>query len=274
MTNEVQWLIMKKEQKIIYYQDELNDEFAGDHIKAKRIDGAYRYLREDWLGKFSHMFWYRIVAIPMAKLYMKIHFHHKIVGAEVLQQAADTGYFMYGNHTHFLADALIPTMVSLPKETYVIVHPNNVSMPVLGRITPSLGALPLPDDREAAKHFVEAVSTCIDRKKCVMIYPEAHIWPFYTDIRPFKDTSFRYPVQKKVPVFCLTNTYQKGSSDKTPQIVTYIDGPFYPDASLPAKQQKKILRDQVYTAMKRRVKNNTMTMIRYEKADKVSGEEQ
>lgn len=265
---------MIREQKIIYYQDELNDEFAGDHIQAKRIDGNYRYLRENWLGKFSHLFWYRIVAIPLAKLYMKVHFQHKIVGVEVLKQAADTGYFLYGNHTHFMADALIPTMVSLPKEAYVIVHPNNVSMPVLGHITPSLGALPLPDDMEAAKNFVEAVSTCIDRKKCVMIYPEAHIWPFYTDIRPFTDASFRYPVQKKVPVFCLTNTYQKGHSIKTPQIVTYIDGPFYPDETLPAKQRKKQLRDQVYHAMKERAKNNNMTMIRYEKVEKVPEERQ
>lgn len=265
---------MKRKQKIIYYQDELNDEFAGDHIQAKTIDGSYRYLREDFAGRLSHVFWYKMVAIPLARLYMKLHFHHKIIGKEALEKVEDTGYFMYGNHTHFLADALIPTMVNRPRDVYVIVHPNNVSMPFLGRITPSLGALPLPDDKEAAKHFVEAVSTSVDRKDCVMIYPEAHIWPFYTDIRPFKDTSFRYPVQKKVPVFSLTNTYQREGSRKTPQIVTYIDGPFYPDRSLPVKQQKKILRDKVYQTMKERAKNNTMTVIRYEKRDTRSGEKQ
>lgn len=71
-----------------------------------------------------------------------------------------------------------------------------------------------------------------------MIYPEAHIWPFYTGIRPFPDTSFRYPVQQKLPVFCLTNTYQRRGKSHIPQIVTYLDGPFYPDAELPAKLQK------------------------------------
>lgn len=29
---------MKLKQRTIYYQDELHDEFAGDHIKAKHID--------------------------------------------------------------------------------------------------------------------------------------------------------------------------------------------------------------------------------------------
>lgn len=256
---------MKTEQEVIYYHDELNDEFAGDHIQAKRIDGSYRYIRNDLWGRFSHFFWYRIVAIPLARFYMKVHFHHRIVNKEILNKVQGTGYYMYGNHTHFLADALIPTLVNRPVDVSVIVHPNNVSMPVLGRITPSLGAIPLPDDREAMKHFMDALSYHIDKGECVHIYPEAHIWPYYTDIRPFKDTSFRYPVQQKVPVFCLTNTYQKRKYKKTPQIVTYLDGPFYPDPSLPAAQQKKMLRDMVYQTMKERAKNNNVALIRYEK---------
>ena len=247
----------------IYYQDELNDEFAGDHIQAKTIDGSYRYIRDGFLGKLAHVFWYRIIAIPLAKCYMKLHFHHRIEGREALKKAGKSGYYMYGNHTHPLCDALIPSMVSMPVDVSVIVHPNNVSMPVLGRITPYLGALPLPDDMDATKNFVRAVEQRIKENKCVMIYPEAHIWPYYTDIRPFKDTSFRYPVQAKVPVFCLTNTYQRRGKSKTPQIVTYIDGPFYPDEALSAKAQKEMLRNAVYETMKARAKNNTMELVHY-----------
>ena len=254
---------MSKQKKVIYYHDELNDEFAGDDIKAKKIDGSYRYLRENVWGRFLHVFWYRIVALPLAKLYMKLYFSHKIVNVDVLKKAGTSGYYLYGNHTHFLADALVPTLVNMPRETAVIVHPNNVSMPVLGRITPYLGALPLPDDREAMKHFLEAISRHTGRGECVMIYPEAHIWPFYTKIRPFKDTSFRYPVQQKLPVFSLTNTYQTKGKKKRPQMVTYIDGPFYPDQSLPVKEQKKLLRDQVYHTMVERAENSNMEMIQY-----------
>lgn len=240
---------MKLKQRTIYYQDELHDEFAGDHIKAKHIGQDYRYIRVRPLERMLHGFWYGIVAIPLARLYMKLHFSHKIINKEVLKQAGNSGFYLYGNHTHFLADALIPTLVNYPRETAVIVHPNNVSMPVLGRITPYLGALPLPDDRGAMKHFLEALTWHTDCGDCIMIYPEAHIWPFYTGIRPFPDTSFRYPVQQKLPVFCLTNTYQRRGKSHIPQIVTYLDGPFYPDAELPAKLQKTQLRDQVYEAM-------------------------
>lgn len=256
---------MSKEQKIIYYDDELNDEFAQDNIVAKKIDGNYRYIRDDFLGKIGHVFWYRIIAIPMAWIYMKMHFHHKIINKKILKKYKNKGYFMYGNHTHFMADALNPTMVNMPKTVSVIVHPNNVSMPFLGKITPSLGALPLPDDTNAAKNFVKAIESCIEKKHCVMIYPEAHIWPYYTKIRPFKDTSFRYPVQYDVPTFCMTNTYQKRKWGKHPKIVTYIDGPFFSDKALKARQQKTTLRDQVYEKMCERAQYNNVCLVKYVK---------
>ena len=42
---------MKKKEKVIYYKDELNDEFAGDSIVAKKIDANYVYLREQLFWK-------------------------------------------------------------------------------------------------------------------------------------------------------------------------------------------------------------------------------
>lgn len=253
---------MREEPKIIYYRDELEDEFSGDNITPRVIDKNYRYER----SALSRLFWYRIVALPLAFLYMKLYFHHKIVNKKALRRAKGQPYFMYGNHTHFLADALVPTLANLPKAVSVIVNANNVSIPYLGRITPSLGALPLPDDGGAAKNFMGALKRRVERRECIMIYPEAHIWPYYTDIRPFRELSFRYPVSFHTPVFCLTNTYQKRKFSGKPKMVTYIDGPFYPDGKLPAKEQKKQLRDMVYEKMKERAKNNEVICIRYEKA--------
>ena len=254
------------EKQIIYYKDELNDEFSTAVIVPKRIEGDYVYIHKGVWKKFTHFFWYRVIANPLAYAYLKLYFGHRIVNKKILKEAKGTGYFQYGNHTHFMADALIPTMVSNPRDTYVIVHPNNVSMPYLGRITPSLGALPLPDDAEAAKNFVNAIETRIKDGQVVSVYPEAHIWPYYTKIRPFKDTSFRYPIKCKVPVYCFTNTYQKRRWRKTPRIVTYVDAPFYPDENLKGKKQREDLRNRVYETMVKRSENNSFEMIKYVKA--------
>ncbi|MDD6290727.1 MAG: hypothetical protein PUA77_02895, partial [Lachnospiraceae bacterium] len=75
------------------------------------------------------------------------------------------------------------------------------------------------------------------------------------------------------PVFCFTNTYQKRRFGKKPRIVTYVDGPFYADKGLSGKEQKEKLRNQVYEAMCRRSKENTVEMIHYVRADEAGNEE-
>ncbi len=254
-------------EKVIYYEDELNDEFSSAVIKAKKIDKNYVYIHKSLFKKFTHFFWYRLVAFPIAKIYLFLKFNHKIKNKKVLKPYKKTGYFMYANHTQPTADALIPTMVCVPKQVYVIVHPNNVSMPFLGRITPSLGALPLPDDMEATKNFIKAIEQRIRENKVITIYPEAHIWPYCTWIRNFKDTSFRYPIKYDVPTFCFTNTYQKSKFLHRLTLVTYIDGPFYANKDLPLKEQRNDLRNQVYETMKKRSEKSTEVKVKYIKKE-------
>lgn len=256
---------MKQETKIIYYTDELNDEFSGTDFVPRKIDGSYSY-EGGFLRKIGHIFWYHMIAIPSAYLFLYFKFRHKIINRHLLKDAKGA-YFLYGNHTQQLADALIPTIISRPKDMYVIVHADNVSMPFLGKINPSMGAIPLPDTGEAAKNFMRFVKDKVAEGKPVTIYPEAHIWPYYTGIRPFKDASFGYPIQCDVPVYCFTNTYQKRGNGRKAQIVTYIDGPFYADESLSKKEQKRKLRNQVYEAMVERSKNNTVELIKYIKEE-------
>ena len=253
---------------VIYYEDELNDEFSLAQITPKKIDADYIYCHDSLWKKFTHFFWYRIVAMPIAFVYTKVAFSHKIVGAEKLKPYRKTGIFMYGNHTQDIGDALMPNMLNKLQDKYVIVHPNNVSMPYLGRVTPSLGALPLPDDRAAYANFIKAIERRISEGRAVVIYPEAHIWPYYTKIRPFTDASFHYPIKYNTPVFCFTNTYQKRKFSKEPKIVTYVDGPFLPDETIPLRERRKELRDRVHECMCERAKLSTEVKIQYIKKDK------
>lgn len=252
--------------KIIYYQNELEDEFSDAVITPIKIDGSYDY-EGGFRRKIARGIIYHIIAKNAASLFLKIKYNHKIVNKKCLSEAKGTGFFLYGNHTNAIADALIPTMICNPISVHVIVHANNVSMPILGKITPCLGALPLPDDKTAAKNFNTALQHIIEKKQCITIYPEAHIWPYYTKIREFKDQSFRYPVNCKVPVYCFTNTYQKRKWRKTPQIVTYVDGPFYPNDSLRSKEQRKQLHDEVLASMKKYCKNSNVEIIQYIKKE-------
>lgn len=252
---------------MIYYTDELNDEFSTAVIEPIKIDGNFKYVDNSLFKRFTHFFWYRIIAHPIAFLYTKIKFGHKIENAKALKKARKTGYFLYGNHTQDIGDAFIPSMLDRAKDKYVIVHPNNVSIPGIGKVAVSLGALPLPDDLAAFRNFSAAIETRIKQKKAVVVYPEAHIWPYYTGIRPFVDTSFQYPIKHGVPTFCFTNTYQKRKNPKKPRIVTYIDGPFFPNDALPPKERRRDLRDRVYACMCERAKKSNCIIIQYIKKE-------
>ena len=257
--------------KVIYYSDELNDEFSVAQITPKRIDERYVYYHSSIFKRITHFFWYRMVFTPIAFFYTKLKLHHKVIGREKLKPFKKKGYFIYGNHTQDIGDAFMPNMFSAPQDSYIIVHANNVSIPFLGRITPSLGALPLPEGMVAYKNFMSAIERRLFEKCAIVIYPEAHIWPYYTKIRPFGDASFSYPVKFGVPTFCFTNTYQKRRFSKKPKIVTYIDGPFYPTEGLNAKAQRSELRNTVYDTMCERAKASTVEAIKYIKKDEING---
>ncbi len=257
---------MSGKQQIIYYTNELEDEFSKAQITAKKIDENYSYLGGIGRKLLRTVFYYAI-ARPLGYLFVKIKFGHRIVNKEILKEVKGKGYFMYGNHTNIVGDPFFPQYADVNRSMYMIVHPNNISMPVLGPFVPALGAIPLPDTMDAARNFNNAVKKLAGGKNCIVIYPEAHIWPYYTKIRPFKNTSFGYPLQCKAPVYCFTNTYQKRRFFKTPRVVTYIDGPFKADESLSKAEQKEQLRNMVYGAMIERSKNNNVELIRYIKKD-------
>ena len=127
-----------------------------------------------------------------------------------------------------------------------------------------LGAIPVPGDKVSMRNFLEIIKKHIKKGHSITIYPEAHIWPYYTKIRPFKSVSFAYPVDLKKPVFCMTNTYQAyGKNNDKIKIVTYIDGPFFVNEDLPKKEQKQELRDRVYNCMVERSKNSNIEYIKY-----------
>lgn len=65
----------------------------------------------------------------------------------------------------------------------------------------------------------------------------------------------------------MTTTYHKGRLFKKPYKKVYIDGPFYPDHSLPPRERQKKLRDIAYETMCERAKLNTYEYYEYVQRD-------
>ena len=259
-----------KKELVYYYYDEINDDFAAtSSIKRRIIDGSYNYLREDknilwriWAG-FLHY----IIVKPIAHLIMVFGYHYKVVNRKAFKECKKKGCFVYSNHTNYMPDAYIPNLLAT-KRSYVVVNSSAVSIKGLESFVIALGAIPLADTVDAKKNLLRLLKNR-SKDAIIAIYPEAHIWPYYTKIRPFPKASLKYPIMFHTPAYTVTNCYQKRKFGKRPKMVCYIDGPFYPDYSLDKDAMLDKLYEEVYSTMvKRTEESSTYAYRKYVNVDK------
>ena len=244
--------------RIVYYKDPVNDDFAGTAIEQKKIGDDFVYVNMSRIWNFTSSLLLFIVR-PLIKLFLKIKRGVKVHNRKVLKKLKHTGYFIYGNHTSML-DALIPqTSVVKHKKTYIIANPDVVSIKGVKNIVMMLGCLPTPSTATSVYNFQEAIKKRIEQKRVVAIYPEAHIWPFYTGLRDFSDVSFKYPAELNAPVVAMIVTYRKAKSKiirRRPMMDVTLSEPIYPVEGLSVKENMSYLRNQIYEFMDKTIKAN------------------
>ena len=251
--------------KTIYFKDELNDDFSGITRNTVEIDNDFKYINRSFLWRLGQFLVYRVVMVTVAYLYCKLKFGMKVVNKDALKPYKKDGVFLFGNHTNVPLDGYIPNVLLIPKDVYFVVHPDNVSAKGTKTFMMMLGCLPLPSTVGAARNFLKALEARSSGSS-VVIFPEAHVWPYYTDIRPFSSNSFKYPVSLNKPVFTFTTTYRKRRLHKLPGITVYVDGPLTADEALSKREQAQQIRDLAYKTMKERSACSNYEYIKYIKA--------
>lgn len=255
----------------VYYHDPLHDEFSGIQRPQVTVGRDFPFLREGWLFRIGKFFVFRVCVTPFAFLYLKLKFGLQIEGKEKLKAMKNRGYFLFGNHTQVPGDGLLSAMIPFPREMQVLVHADNIAAPGTRTLMMMLGALPIPTEIAGFAGFQEAIAYHLQKKRCVVVFPEAHIWPYATCIRPFTAVSFRYPVQHEAPSFCFTVTYRRAKRGGRPRMTVFVDGPFYGRGER-LKERQQDLRDQIFEAMTRRADSKeNVAFIRYLPAEEPIG---
>jgi len=249
-----------------------SDDFFPPNENAAPITGEYRYIKRGIYRPLS-FFLYWIIAKPLTVLYTKLKFREKYIGREKLKPYRRSAYFMYLNHTQPIADAATPNTVVFGKKVYVVVNRDNLALPVIGPATPLLGALPLPDCLAAARNFNAAIEKRLSEGAAIAVYPEAHVWPYYTGIRPFSDTVLEPCMRAPgVPVFALTRVYKRRKRGSKPRCEIYVDGPFMPKGELPKREARRLLASEILEAMKKRAELSDIDLIIYKKEEDIKEE--
>lgn len=252
-----------KDRKIRYYHD-FSDDFETTKNQNYTLPDDYCFIKEGILNKIISFLIYRF-AVGISFFYCKFILHMKIVNK------ADTsliknGCFVYSNHTQPFGDVFIPAFCLSPKRIYTIVSTANYGIPIIGKILPYLGALPIPDNFGGMKNLNRAIEKRLEQNHPIIIFPEAHVWEYFAGIRPFPSTSFSYPVMFNKPSYSITVTYQKSKFFKRPKMTVFLDGPFFPDGE--TKKEKTLnLHNTVISQMTKRSESNNISYIEYIKKE-------
>lgn len=260
-----------KQGDVIRYRDELNDDFAGNGITAAQIGSDFPFAPKGVLWRIGEFAAYYLFALPVVTVICTVFGGMRFENRRAAKAAfrKGRGIFLYANHTHWL-DAFAAPIVCAPHKAHVLVSPDTVSIKGIRTFVQMLGAIPVPTERAAVPLFVSAIEERINEGRAVMIFPEAHIWPYCSFVRNFKAGSFRYPVKLGAPCAAVCVTYQKRrlSFIKKPKRRVIVSEPFFPDASLPAPEAKQKLRDEIYGWLKTTAeKYSDYEYVRYVKED-------
>ncbi len=245
----------------VRYFSSYSDDFVESADQKYCLPYDYEWIRRDRRSRFLSGLIYGL-ALIFSTVYCRLFLHVRIKGAKKLRQHKGGG-FIYANHTLPVGDVFDPALACFPKRIYTVASPANLGIPVIGKILPYLGALPLDESLHGMKQLTKTVEERTAQGCFVVIYPEAHVWEYCADIRPFSETAFKFPAKLEKPVFVLTTTFQKRWFGKRPKVTIYADGPFLPQKDGTMKQQAETLCRQVRECMEQRAQASTYRFIEY-----------
>ena len=257
------------EERVFYYTSEEDDPIKTDEQEKKVEVGlpeGYEFIPKNPFVKLYSAALFRIFKL-FGQYYERGYWQAKFYGREKLKKVRGKGYVIYANHTNPFHDVFGPALAA-DRRIFTIISPVNLKIPGIGKVLPYIGGLPLGKTKEEKQAFNDAVDERLKQKKVLVIYPEAHVWPYATKIRKFPagDKSFKYAVRNNLPIFTMTTTYHKRKDKKRgdlPRMDVYVDGPFWPDTKLSEEENRAKLAKEAYDSMIKYSKKSSYEYFQY-----------
>jgi len=169
----------------------------------------------------------RQVAKLVIPVWCKCKTHYKINGKNNLKKVKGKGVVIISNHVHMLDGATICARLFPTNKVYFPTLSSNVDIPVASALMRALGAIPIADTLSGMKKFNNTINDLIQKKKPVLIFPEAALWPYYRGVRPFFKGAFTFAKKHNVPILPIIITFQTRKNGKQRMIFNILE-PVYP----------------------------------------------
>jgi 1-acyl-sn-glycerol-3-phosphate acyltransferase len=248
------------------YTSSTQDFVDSPHQHYRLPDDYVWYHGNSLLHRIAFQILFFIFAV-IGWVYVKIVLHARIVGKSKLRPWRGKSYFVYANHTQPFGDIALTVLLNWPHRTSAVVATANIGIPVIGSILHHFDFLAVPHTDRERVEYKKAMTQLVHGGVAFQIYPEAHVWPYDTTIRPYTNTSMRYPVRFHTPSFSATLTYQRRAHGDKPKATLYVDGPFYPRVTGSEEEEKQDLYEQIRRTMTSRSQLSTYAYYHYKRAD-------
>lgn len=266
---------MAKESKghIFYYSDPLNDDFEKTNtLKRIELPKDYKYIHTNIFYRIYAFLLFWCIAKPVLKTILFFG-GVRVKGKKYIKEVKKkgTGGFIYMNHTSFWDMIDIQAAVVPWRRSNIIGYTDTLTLPRFVRfLAIGLGFIPLPSSVSDYRKFDECLKYYYEKhKRFTIIFPEAHIWPYYTKIRPYISTSFKYPAKLNAPVIPITSCFSKKRFFSKPKVTLYISKAIYPKEELSVNENKEYLRNECYKAMcEMAEKYSTYSYYEYKRVEK------
>ena len=215
------------------------------------ITDDFDYVNDNFLFNiFSNLLY--IIAYPLLIIINKSFFGFKIEGKENLEDV-DTGKVTVSNHVHPM-DCTMVGLANAPQKTFFTSLETNFKIPVVRKIIKLLNAIPIPQNIQYTRDFMNSIDELLKDNKTIHFYPEGSLWPYHDKIRHFKNGAFDFAVRNNVPVVPMVFKFNKSKKNnnliKTRTTITLvIQKPIYPNKLLAKKDAIIDLKERVYNSM-------------------------
>ena len=135
------------------------------------ITDDFDYVNDNFLfNTFSNLLY--IIAYPLLSIINKFFFGFKIEGKENLENI-DTGKVTVSNHVHPM-DCTMIGLANVPQKTFFTSLETNFKIPVVRRIIKLLNAIPIPQNIQYTRDFMDSIDELLKNKKRYTSIQKAH----------------------------------------------------------------------------------------------------
>ena len=239
---------------------------APKQVRKDNLDKNYPYYRHDFIYNVARVFteiFFIIVGIPFVffKFGLRVKNKHNRKALKKMLRKKQ-GLITICNHI-FDEDYIAIRTAMAPTMGYVSLWKDN-HLRRMGRFIRLGGSIPVPrDDSSATLSMMRGVEKCLKDGHWLHIYPEASMFYYYQEVRPFVDGAFVFAIRNNTPIVPMAFSYRpaKGlyklwKKDK-PLINLSFGEPIYPDPKLGLNNRIEDLKNRCHAAVSKLMEEGT-----------------